>query len=58
MQITVQLYAMLRDLVGSETITLELPEGATGSDLWAQLCQQYPSLEPYRAISRIARKHQ
>lgn len=58
MKITVQLYAMLRDLVGSETVTLDLPEGATGNDLWDQLCQQYPSLAPYRSISRIARNHQ
>ncbi len=49
---------MLRDIVGTDRLQIELPESATGNDLWDVLCQRYPALEPYRAITRIARNHQ
>jgi molybdopterin synthase catalytic subunit len=47
MKVTLRLFAGLRDLLGERQICLELPEGATISDLREQLGRRYPAVEPY-----------
>jgi molybdopterin converting factor subunit 1 len=42
-KIEVRLFAMARDLAGSETVQLELPSGATLGDLRSEFLHRYPS---------------
>ncbi len=44
MNIRVRFFARARDLVGSEAVTVDLPEGATVDDLRGRLAQDYPRL--------------
>lgn len=44
MKVRVQFYAQLRDLVGMREFEVELPEGATVSDLLDQVYAQRPAL--------------
>lgn len=45
-RIVVKLFARARDLAGSESVSLELPEGATVGVLRAQLVDKHPALGP------------
>ena len=45
MQIDVRFFARARDLAGSESLPVELPEPATVADLRAALAEQCPALE-------------
>ncbi len=49
MQITVQFFSQLRDLVGASELPVELPENSRVADLLAQLYRQYPALEKWDA---------
>ena len=49
MQITVQFFSQLRDLVGASELPVELPEDSRIADLLAQLYRQYPALEKWDA---------
>lgn len=44
MSVEVKLFAVARQLAGSDTIRIELREGATVAELRAALAQQYPDL--------------
>ncbi len=46
MLLNIRLFARARDLAGSDTISVELPEGATVGNLRSALSDQYPSLDP------------
>lgn len=46
MQLQVRLFARAKDLAGTESIAVELPDSATVSDLRAALESQHPSLAP------------
>ena len=44
MTVQVQLFARLRDLAGSSSLTVELPSGSTIADLRRHLTNEYPQL--------------
>ncbi len=46
MQISLRLYASVRDLIGSRCVDVELPEGARIDDLKALLGERYPAVRP------------
>ena len=48
MQVTVRLFAAARELVGSGSLSEELPDGATLGDLAEALYRAYPGLRPMR----------
>lgn len=45
MQITVQYFAVIRELVGRQSETRQVPEGSSGADLIAMLSTDYPTIE-------------
>jgi MoaD family protein len=47
MNVRVQFYAQLRDLIGSRDAELELPEGATVRELLEKLYAQKPALRAH-----------
>ncbi len=44
MNVQVKLFAVAKQLVGSETAHVDVPDGATVADLRAALVQEYPAL--------------
>jgi molybdopterin converting factor subunit 1 len=46
MNLTVRLFATLKDRVGATQLEIEIPEAATVNDLLTTLIQRYPALEP------------
>lgn len=54
MNVEVQFFAIARDLVGSERVSLELPDGATVKQLRETLASAYPRLGPTLERSMIA----
>lgn len=52
MRVTVRLFARLRDLAGNDTLTCEVPDGATVADVWREVVASHPDLDPFtRAVS-------
>ena len=52
MQVTVRLFARLRDITGAAELPREIASGATIQNLWRQLAIEYPELHQYeRSIS-------
>ena len=45
LQVTVLLFAYLREEAGPDQLTLRLPTGARLSDVWTELVRQFPRLE-------------
>ena len=54
MQITVKLFALMREKVGTDTIPLEVPAGVAVTQALATLVHQYPMLAPYMATIRLS----
>jgi len=54
MQITVKLFALMREKAGTDTILLDVPAGASLTQVLAMLACQYPMLEPYMANTRFS----
>ena len=54
MTLTVLFFAMLRDVVKHEKITLETPSECSLEDLFGQLASRYPDLEEWRDHVRCA----
>jgi molybdopterin converting factor subunit 1 len=54
MKLTVKLFAAARELAGRDEIPLELSEGATVSELRAELCSTSPALTALARRSLIA----
>ena len=54
MQITVKLFALMREKAGTDTIPLEVPTGAAVTQALATLVDQYPTLAPYMANTRFS----
>jgi len=54
MQITVKLFALMREKTGTDTILLDVPAGAALRQAVAMLVCQYPMLEPYIANTRFS----
>jgi len=46
MNVCVQIYAQLRDLVGASELNVDLPDKATVGDLLAKIYEQTPALRP------------
>ena len=46
MQVKVQMFAVLRDITGTESLALELPAGARAIDIWNMLRERHPQLAP------------
>lgn len=54
MQITVTLFALMREKAGTDTVPLALPDGADIRQALAQLVVQHPVLAPYIANTRCS----
>lgn len=54
MIVQVKLFAIARQLVGSETVSVELNDKQTVADLRAALVEQYPSLEATMRLMMVA----
>ncbi|WP_420455650.1 MoaD/ThiS family protein [Rubrivirga sp.] len=50
----VLLFDVLRREVGASTVTAEVPDGATGSDLLDRLAEAHPSVARHRPVVRLA----
>ena len=54
MQITVLLFARLRDIVGTSELTRDLPTGSTNKMLWNLLSKEFKELQKYDDIVSVA----
>ena len=54
MQIQIKLFALLREAAGTDTLILDLPEGARATDALVQVNTQHPVLAPYLENVRLA----
>ncbi|MNX13052.1 ThiS family protein [compost metagenome] len=54
MKLEIRLFAMLREALQTERITVELPEGATVATLRRAIAEAYPPLVPFLPTSRVA----
>ncbi len=54
MRVRVRLFASLREAVGRDEITLELPEGGRAEDVWARLAEAHPALASQRSRLSVA----
>ena len=54
MNISVQLFAVAKDLTGCESLTLEVPDGVTVAHLREHLLTRFPALEPVAASLQFA----
>ena len=54
MKIRVRLFASLRDVVGRESLEMELTEGATPATVWEALAAAHPELAPRRRSLAVA----
>ena len=54
MHITVKLFALMREKAGTDTVCLEVPEGANLTQAVAALVCQYPVLESYIPNTRFS----
>ncbi|MBP3958779.1 molybdopterin converting factor subunit 1 [Gemmata sp. G18] len=57
MNFTVKLFAAMRDLSGSDTAEVELPDGATVGDLRREIAKQFPLARTLLLRSTIAVNH-
>ena len=54
MQITVKLFALMREKAGTDTVALEVPDGANLMQAVAVLVRHYPALAPYMSNTRFS----
>ena len=54
MQLNVNLFARAKDLAGSGTVTVELPDEATVAEFKSVLAEQHPALAPIVAHLHVA----
>jgi molybdopterin converting factor subunit 1 len=52
--ITVKLFGPLRDIVGNNEVTMQLPVACTGESAFQMLAARYPGLQPWRSSVRLA----
>ena len=55
MTVTVKLFAAAREMIGSDAVSLELPEAATIADAKRILCQMFPQIAGLLSRSVVAR---
>jgi molybdopterin converting factor subunit 1 len=58
MIVRVHLFAGVRDLAGTDTLAVELPEGATVAQLQAELTQRLPAVAGLVSRSAVAVNHE
>lgn len=56
MHIQVKLFALLREIAGTDTVALEVTESASAGHVLHELSQRYPALQPYLENVRLALK--
>ncbi len=54
MQVTVLLFASLRERFGAGRLELDLPPGSTAGDVFDELARRCPAIEPLRAYTTFA----
>jgi molybdopterin synthase sulfur carrier subunit len=54
MKVQVRVFAMVREMVGAETIELEVQDAATVSELRAALLRLYPELKSIERFLKVA----
>ena len=54
MQVTVRLFARLRDLAGAGEMIRDVPEHATVQTVWASLVSEMPRLRDYERTMSVA----
>ncbi|HVR42909.1 MAG TPA: molybdopterin converting factor subunit 1 [Thermoanaerobaculia bacterium] len=54
MQIRLLLFAVLREVVGSDQKPLELEEGTTAAEVWERLRREHPRLAAYDTPPMVA----
>ncbi len=56
MHIEVKLFALLREIAGTDTVALEVPEASSAGQALHELRQLHPALQPYLDKVRLALK--
>ncbi|PON16253.1 molybdopterin converting factor subunit 1 [Candidatus Entotheonella serta] len=56
MHIHVKLFALLREIAGTDSVTLDVPEASNAGQALDKLIQQHPALQPYLDKVRLALK--
>ncbi|HIE53468.1 MAG TPA: MoaD family protein [Armatimonadetes bacterium] len=51
MNITLKVFAGLRDIIGQSSLQVQVPPGTTVGQLWEQFQQQYPRLQNYSPVA-------
>jgi molybdopterin converting factor subunit 1 len=46
-RVTVRLFARLRETVGADALTYDLPDTATVGDVWARVAATHPAVAPF-----------
>jgi molybdopterin synthase sulfur carrier subunit len=54
MQITIRLFARLRDIAGTADLVRQIPEGATVESAWNALATEFPAMAPHRSALSAA----
>lgn len=54
MRVTVQLFARLRELSGTDRLVVDVPEGAQVRDVWTETTRHHPSLAPFASAVSCA----
>ncbi|OUU26021.1 MAG: molybdopterin converting factor subunit 1 [Planctomycetia bacterium TMED53] len=54
MELDLLLFASLRDIAGAQTLKVDLPEGATVSELLEMIAQNHPEFAPKLPHVRVA----
>jgi len=54
MQVTIRLFARLRDIGGAPELARDVPAGTTVEALWQLLAGEFPPMAPYRSSISVA----
>jgi molybdopterin converting factor subunit 1 len=54
MQVTIRLFARLRDLAGAGSLTRDVPDGANVDAVWQVFAREFPAAAPLRASIAVA----
>lgn len=57
MTVNVLLFSVLKEKVGQDSVTVDVPDGGTGADVLEALSTAYPVLAPYCSFVRLAVNH-
>ncbi len=58
MELQIRLFATLKDRMGREVISVQIPEGASVADLLKTVAETYPALRPYLPSAVVAINHE